>query len=177
MLILSTLFEVSIHELLKVHKKSLEPTTAYELVKIAKKHGIVEKNKKQEVELKPGEYKVPTKGKDKKFIRNPFTGRMKNKKLTKYIKTEIAPEKRTFKNKPDNVRFQDWLLIKANGGLGKSAADNKWYGWSHRAVSGFRVGDTVKPGTCGFDHIKKPFKIKSDTHAKEVAKRFHNGVS
>jgi hypothetical protein len=177
MLSISFLFEESIHDIIKNNKDNIEPTTAYDLVKTAKKHGIVEKNKQQEIELKDGEYKVPTKGKDKKFIRNPFTGRMKGKKLTKYIITKIPPEDRTFKNKPDNVRFQDWLLIKSNGGLGKSAADNKWYGWSHRAVSGFGIGDTVKPGTCGFDDLKTPFIIKTDDQAKEVAKKFHNGVS
>lgn len=28
--------------------------------------------------------------------------------------------------------------------------DNKWYGWSHRAISGFSVGDSVEPGHCAY---------------------------
>lgn len=32
--------------------------------------------------------------------------------------------------------------------IGFSEKDGKWYGWSHRAIYGFRVGDTVKEGDC-----------------------------
>jgi len=32
--------------------------------------------------------------------------------------------------------------------IGFSEADQKWYGWSHRAIYGFGVGDTVKEGDC-----------------------------
>ena len=32
--------------------------------------------------------------------------------------------------------------------IGKSAKDGKWYGWSHRAIHGFAVGDEVKEGDC-----------------------------
>ena len=30
--------------------------------------------------------------------------------------------------------------------IGKSYKDGKWYGWSHRAIYGFNIGDTVKEG-------------------------------
>lgn len=30
--------------------------------------------------------------------------------------------------------------------IGFSAKRQKWYGWSHRAIAGFGVGDTVKKG-------------------------------
>ena len=30
--------------------------------------------------------------------------------------------------------------------IGKSFKDGKWYGWSHRAIYGFSVGDEVKEG-------------------------------
>lgn len=42
----------------------------------------------------------------------------------------------------------------ANGGLGstcsigKSVINGKWYGWSHRAIYGFEIGDKVKKGDC-----------------------------
>lgn len=30
--------------------------------------------------------------------------------------------------------------------IGFAPKDQKWYGWSHRAIYGFKVGDTVKKG-------------------------------
>lgn len=45
--------------------------------------------------------------------------------------------------------------------IGYSLKDNKWYGWSHRAIFGFGIGDTVKKGDCcatsGFteEYLKK----------------------
>ncbi len=30
--------------------------------------------------------------------------------------------------------------------IGKSRIDSKWYGWSHRAIYGFQIGDVVKKG-------------------------------
>jgi len=42
----------------------------------------------------------------------------------------------------------------ANGGRGRtctigfSKRDQKWYGWSHRAIFGFGIGDVVKEGDC-----------------------------
>lgn len=32
--------------------------------------------------------------------------------------------------------------------IGFSVEENKWYGWSHRALFGFGVGDEVKEGDC-----------------------------
>ncbi len=32
--------------------------------------------------------------------------------------------------------------------IGKSRMDGKWYGWSHRAICGFQIGDEVKEGDC-----------------------------
>ena len=32
--------------------------------------------------------------------------------------------------------------------IGKSQKNSKWYGWSHRAIYGFKIGDTVKEGDC-----------------------------
>ncbi len=35
-------------------------------------------------------------------------------------------------------------------GVGFSPKDNKWYGWSHRAIYGFTVGSTCKKGDCHY---------------------------
>lgn len=32
--------------------------------------------------------------------------------------------------------------------IGFSPRDQKWYGWSHRAIYGFTIGDIVKEGDC-----------------------------
>jgi len=107
------------------------------------------------------------------------------------IKTDISPEERSFKNLPRDskkkpkCRFQDWLGIKGNGGQG---TDGKYYGWSHRAVYGFGVGDVIKPGSIGNKYDKdgawdddrvdfEPYTIKTEKEAKEHAIRFRNDVS
>lgn len=35
-------------------------------------------------------------------------------------------------------------------GVGFSPKDNKWYGWSHRAIYGFEVGSTCNKGDCHY---------------------------
>lgn len=34
--------------------------------------------------------------------------------------------------------------------IGFSPEEQKWYGWSHRAIYGFGVGDTCEKGDCGY---------------------------
>lgn len=34
--------------------------------------------------------------------------------------------------------------------IGFCEAEQKWYGWSHRAIFGFGIGSTVKKGDCGY---------------------------
>jgi len=160
-------------------------------------------------ELKDGEYAVPHIKKEKVRDLNPRTNRMKNFKRTNWHVTDIPPEKRTFKNLPrystgdPMVRFTDWLEIKGNPGKG---CDGKWYGWSHRAVYGFSVGDIVKMGHIGNKHqygpdVEKkyneimrdqgyeiadkwrdsikfdPYTIETEEEAKEHAYQFMRGVS
>ena len=148
-------------------------------------------------------YQVPMINKEKFKKINPKTNRMKTSKKTKYLTTDIKPEDRTFKNLPkystgkSKVRFQDWLLIKPEkhkyASIGYSEADGKWYGWSHRAVYGFKAGDKVEGDSLGkkveypklpsgeldFDNGKyeKDFTIKDMNHAREVAITFSNNVS
>ena len=40
-------------------------------------------------------------------------------------------------------------------GVGFSKKDNKWYGWSHRAISGFEIGSTCKKGDCHYRPVDK----------------------
>jgi hypothetical protein len=141
-------------------------------------------------DLAPGEYVVPKIDKSKEQKINPRTGRSKKFKTIAWLKTKIPPEERSFKNIPkfstgkNRVRPQDWLEIDAQKRSPSHTAtswgwssNGKCYGWSHRAIYGFAVGDEVKPGTCGFDKLKKPFKIKDRAQCEEVAKKFAEGVS
>jgi hypothetical protein len=136
-----------------------------------------------------GQYKVPMIEKLKTHKLNPRTNRMKNFKTIKYLFTDIAPEERTFKNLPryankdPKVRFQDWLEIDAKKRHPDHsvtswgwAADGKCYGWSHRAVHGFKVGEIVKADTIGNDS-KKEYEIKTKEQAEEAAKKFAKDVS
>lgn len=92
--------------------------------------------------------------------------------------TKIRPEERSFKNLPRDgkgkakVKFQDWLELKGNGG---KAANGKYYGYSHRAVAGFTVGDMVKKGDVVYKD--KEFTIETDAQAQEMAKLFRDEVS
>ena len=118
---------------------------------------------------------------------NPNTLRTKTYKRSDYTTTEIAPEKRSLKNIPkyadgkDKVDFKDWLGIKAEkrdpshsvATFGKGQ-DGKWYGWSHRAIGSFSVGDVVKPNVLDNE---KEFTIKTDDEARQAAIDYAESVS
>lgn len=98
------------------------------------------------------------------------------------IKTDIPPEKRTTKNLPRfadgkaKVTHKDWLCFQNI--IGNSVAkgsDGKWYGWSHRAIHGFEIGDKVKKGDCAY--TGKEYTIKTDDQAKQTAIDFAESVS
>ena len=146
-------------------------------------------NKKPD--LKEGEYAVRKRKPIKIRDFNPRTGRMKKFKRAQWFVTKIAPKDRTIKNLPRDSKKQpvcthvQWLMIKGErqsasssvDSFGKSEANGRWYGWSHRAIASFTIGDVIKPTTSGYDHLKKPFTIKSEEQAKDVAKTFARSVS
>lgn len=141
-----------------------------------------------EQEEQKGQYKVPMIDKLKTHKLNPRTNRMKNFKTIKYLFTDIPPEKREMNNLPryatkkPKVRFQDWLEIDAkkrqpshsvtSWGWDKT---NRCWGWSHRAVYGFKVGDKVTSNTIG--NNGKEYIIKTREQAEEAAKAFADEVS
>jgi len=57
--------------------------------------------------------------------------------------------------------------------IGFCEKDQKWYGWSHRAIFGFGIGDELTDKDCGGP--KKPAKTLED--AKELAIAFADSVS
>lgn len=60
-------------------------------------------------------------------------------------------------------------------GLGYSEKEEKWYGWSHRAIHGFGIGD--KCVECYPTGTKEGKIIKTMEQAKEAAKKFADSVS
>jgi len=67
-------------------------------------------------------------------------------------------------------------------GVGFSPKDNKWYGWSHRAIYGFEVGSECKKGDCHYrasneeDEIKRAIEFWSDEHHKyTIAEKVKEG--
>jgi hypothetical protein len=74
-------------------------------------------------------------------------------------------------------KFKKKHDIKAEkGAIGFSKKENKWYGWSHRAVAGFGIGDMIFDEDYGDDNT--PFvkhgnkKIKNMQDARDAATAF-----
>lgn len=117
---------------------------------------------------------------------NPKTLRMKTYRRTDYLKTDIPIEKRTLKNLPryadksPKVKFQDWMGMKncsdTHHSVAKAEADGKYYGWSHRAIAGFGIGDKVTKDTCG-NTSGKEYTIKTDDQARDVAIAFAKDIA
>jgi hypothetical protein len=77
--------------------------------------------------------------------------------------------------------------------IGKTAEDQKWFGWSHRAMYGFGIGDVVKEGDCCassgwtdeylLEHPEEDtrlpvgFKAESLEDCRTMAKAFAESVS
>lgn len=61
--------------------------------------------------------------------------------------------------------------------VGRSRKDGKWYGWSHRAIAGFAVGDRVKKGDVVAEHFRPGFVAKTEGDARRLAEAFADDVS
>lgn len=71
--------------------------------------------------------------------------------------------------------FQKHGIKEVSCGLGYSEKEEKWYGWSHRAIHGFGIGD--KCVECYPTGTKEGKIIKTMEQAKEAAKKFADSVS
>lgn len=81
--------------------------------------------------------------------------------------TSLNEEKENF--------FQKHGIKEVSCGLGYSEKEEKWYGWSHRAIHGFGIGD--KCVECYPTGTKEGKIIKTMEQAKEAAKKFADSVS
>jgi hypothetical protein len=77
--------------------------------------------------------------------------------------------------------------------IGFCKREQKWYGWSHRAIWGYKVGDVIEEGSCAStsgwtdEYLKEHpeednslsvgFEAKSLDDAKRMAVAFADGVS
>lgn len=81
----------------------------------------------------------------------------------------------------DQLQTKFGITEFGTGNVGFSPTKKKWYGWSHRAVAGFGVGDKIFEANFGDDntpfnkHGSKDCKTLDD--AKESARRFAEYVS
>ena len=65
--------------------------------------------------------------------------------------------------------------------IGFSSKDGKWYGWSHRAIYGFKIGSKCKDGHCHYvpksEGGKGEWTAKTVADAKQMAIDFAEGAS
>lgn len=68
-------------------------------------------------------------------------------------------------------------IVPEGGSIGFSEKEQKWYGWSHRAIYGFGIGSKVKKGDAGYNPEKGEWVAKTLDDAKKMAIDFAEGVS
>lgn len=65
--------------------------------------------------------------------------------------------------------------------IGYSVKDGKWYGWSHRAIYGFKVGSTCKNGDCHYVPVEHGGRgvwvARTTADARQMAIDFAASVS
>ena len=61
--------------------------------------------------------------------------------------------------------------------IGFSVKDGKWYGWSHRALYGFKKGSKCEKGDCHYTEERGEWTAENITDAKQMACDFAEGVS
>ena len=79
------------------------------------------------------------------------------------------------------------ITYRVRSGLGFNPKEQKWYGWSHRAIYGFGVGSECKKGDCGYkpfdkqDFLEDCVRFWEDEkyHVETTAKEFvdHDGAN
>ena len=60
-----------------------------------------------------------------------------------------------FLKKGITEQIQTSLKGKETSNIGFNPKEQKWYGWSHRAIYGFGIGSTCKKGDCGYRAANK----------------------
>lgn len=79
-------------------------------------------------------------------------------------KRGIAPEPTK-----ENLKIAEESANPAVCSVGYSSLDQKWYGWSHRAIFGFGIGHMIKKGDIGYVPSEPKDLIKEMTEQLEWA--------
>jgi len=88
-------------------------------------------------------------------------------KMTKFICEKLGIKKPEYKRSDSTICS-----------IGFSEKDQKWYGWSHRAIFGFKIGDVVKKGDCtASSGLPIGFKARTLEDCKRMAIAFADSVS
>jgi hypothetical protein len=74
-------------------------------------------------------------------------------------------------------RFEKAIPKSTIASIGYSPSSKKWYGWSHRAIHGFSIGDVVCYGDPAAEYLPVGFISKTLEDSKEMAKAFARSVS
>lgn len=105
--------------------------------------------------------------------------------LSKIYKSKFDNSYITQVGMEDNIRFlaNREITEKLTHGVGYSPKKQKWYGWSHRAIYGFKIGSTCKKGDCHYfaknekDEIEAAIAFWSDDGHKNVkAEKVKDGL-
>lgn len=93
--------------------------------------------------------------------------------ISKYIEERLSDFLEKKGIKPEKIDSSHTVRT-----IGFSEKEQKWYGWSHRAICGFKVGDTIKNDNhvCA-ETLKVGFKAKNLDDCKKMAIAFARGVS
>jgi len=94
--------------------------------------------------------------------------------ISKYYCSKFDDSYMTMLGQEGNFQFQANHCITENltTGLGFSPDEQKWYGWSHRAIFGFGIGSKCKKGDCHYkaanleDEIEQALSFWNDDHTK-----------
>jgi len=77
---------------------------------------------------------------------------MNNGDLTAAYHSKFDDSYITFVGLEDGLKYfaEHEITDELTHGVGFSPKENKWYGWSHRAIYGFQIGSTCKKGDCHY---------------------------
>lgn len=85
--------------------------------------------------------------------------------------------KALLKRKIDLTTLQSYGKDEGTASIGFCPSQNKWYGWSHRAICGFGIGFIVEEGMCQDGTLPIGFEVKTLEDSKRVAISFAESVS
>lgn len=102
-----------------------------------------------------------------KFKKWLYDGLKQRKPFSEYVEIKSLNEAKDF--------FKEHGIEEKACGVGFSEKEQKWYGWSHRAIYGFGIGSKCKKGDAHYNG--KEWTAKTLEDAKKMAEDFAEAVS